>query len=280
MVTFDAEVPEGQLSVLVIGAHLDDCEINFGGTAVKYRERGHEVTFVSMTNGAAGHHEIGGLELTRTRRAEAQAAADLTGIEYEFLDAHEGELQPTLENRNKVIRVVREVEPDLVFTHRPNDYHPDHRYTSVLVQDAAYMVTVPAICRDTPHLTYNPVICYLPDDFQKPTPLSPDIVVPIDDVVETKLDMVHQHESQVYEWLPYNTGKLDDVPADEACRREWLDGEYRPRFEAIADRFRDELVDQYGPTKGRAVECAEAFELCEYGGELTDDNRPVLFPFV
>ena len=279
MPTFDVEVPDGPLSVLVIGAHLDDCEITFGGTALKYAERGHDVTFASMTNGEAGHHEIGGLELTRRRRAEAEEAADIAGVEYEFLDIHEGELMPTVENRNKVIRLLREVEPDLVFTHRPNDYHPDHRYTSDLVQDSAYMVTVPSIVRDTPHLEYNPVICYLPDDFQKPNPLDPDVVVPIDDVIETKIDMLHCHESQMYEWLPYNVGKLDEVPDDESARREWLAGEYRPRYEKLADRFRDELVEQYGEEEGSAVQYAEAFEHCEYGGKLTEENYPVLFPF-
>lgn len=279
MPTFDVEVPEGSLSVLVIGAHLDDCEITFGGTATRYRDLGHEVTFVSMTNGEAGHQEIGGLELTRRRRDEARAAADLIGADYEFLDAHEGELRPTIENRNKVIRLVREVEPDLVFTHRPNDYHPDHRYTSDLVQDSAYMVTVPAICRETLHLDYNPVVAYLPDDFQKPTPLEPDVVVPIDDVVETKLDMLHRHESQMYEWLPYNVGKLDEVPEGNDARRAWLAEEYCPLFERLADRFRDQLVAEYGEDRGGAVQYAEAFEICEYGGRVTDENRPVLFPF-
>lgn len=279
MPIFDVPVPDDPLSVLVIGAHLDDCEINFGGTATRYRELGHDVTFVSMTNGEAGHHEIGGLELTRTRRAEARESAAIIGAEYEFLDAHEGELRPTIENRNDVIRLIRRTEPDVVFTHRPNDYHPDHRYTSDLVQDAAYMVTVPAICRDSDHLTYNPVICYLPDDFQKPTPLDPDVVVPIDDAVETKLEMMHAHESQMYEWLPYNLGKLDDVPEDDEARREWLTEQYRPRFESIADRFRDELVEEYGEERGNDVQYAEAFEHCEYGGRLTDENRPALFPF-
>ena len=279
MPTFDVEVPDGPLSVLVIGAHLDDCEITFGGTAVKYANLGHEVTFVSMTNGEAGHQEIGGLELTRRRRAEALEAAEIAGVEYEFLDIHEGELMPTVENRNKVIRLLREVEPDLVFTHRPNDYHPDHRYTSDLVQDSAYMVTVPSIVRDTPHLEYNPVICYLPDDFQKPNALDPDVVVPIDDVIETKLEMLDCHKSQMYEWLPYNVGKLDEVPDKESARREWLAEEYCPRYEKLADRFREELIENYGEEKGSAVQYAEAFEHCEYGGKLTEENYPVLFPF-
>lgn len=279
MPTFDVEVPEGPLSILVVGAHIDDCELTFGGTALRYIQLGHDVTFVSMTNGEAGHHEIGGLELTRRRQAEAHAAAQVAGLNYEFLDAHEGELRPTIENRNKIIQLIREVKPDIVFTHRPSDYHPDHCYTSDLVQDSAYMVTVPAICRDTSHLDYNPVVMYLPDDFQKPTPLDPDVVVPIDDVVETKPDMLHCHESQMYEWLPYNVGTLDEVPDGDHKRREWLAEQRIPDFAALADRFRDRLVEEYGPERGEDMQYAEAFEHYEYGGKLTTENRPVLFPF-
>ena len=279
MPTLDAHMPEESLSILVIGAHFDDCEIRFGGTAAKYRERGHEVTNVCMTNGEAGHHEQGGATLGRRRRAEADAAAAVIGAEYVAFDNPEGELEPSIDNRNDVIELVREVEPDLVFTHRPNDYHPDHRYTSRLVQDAAYMVTVPNICPQTPHLTYNPVICYLPDDFRKPSPLDPDVVVDIDDTMGTKLDMLHQYESQMYEWLPYNVGLLDEVPNTEEERREWLPKRYEPRNEKLADRFREELIAAYGEERGSAVTFAEAFEHCEYGGDLTEKNREVLFPF-
>lgn len=279
MPTFDTRVPSGPLSILVIGAHIDDCDILFGGSAVKYVDQGHEVTFVSVTNGEAGHHELGGAGLTQRRRDEAHAAAAVAGIDYEVLDARDGELQPTIENRNKLIRLIRDKQPDLVFTHRPNDYHPDHRYTAALVRDSAYMVTVPNICPATPHLDYNPVMMYLPDSFQKPNPLDPDVVVPIDDVVETKLDMLHCHESQMYEWLPFNVGKLDDVPEDDDARRQWLAEERGPDFAEIADRFRAQLVEQYGEETGHTVHYAEAFEHCEYGGNLTAENRSVLFPF-
>jgi LmbE family N-acetylglucosaminyl deacetylase len=280
MPRFDVRVPDEPLSVLVVGAHFDDCEVRFGGTAAKYRERGHEVTNVCMTNGEAGHHEQGGATLGQRRRAEADAAADVIGAEYVAFDNPEGELEPSIDNRRDVIELVREVEPDLVFTHRPNDYHPDHRYTSRLVQDAAYMVTVPNICPQTPHLAYNPVICYLPDEFEKPYPLDPAVVVDIDDTMETKLDMLHQYESQMYEWLPYNIGMLDEVPDDEAARREWLPKRYEPRNRRLADRFRDELVETYGEKRGNDVEYAEAFEHCEFGGPLTEANRDVLFPFL
>ena len=278
MPTFDISVPEGSLRILVIGAHMDDADIKAGGTAARYAALGHDVRLVSLTNGEAGHHKQGGATLANRRRAEAEAAAETIGVEYVTFDIHEGELTPSIENRNKVIRLIREYEPDLVFTHRPNDYHPDHRYGSDLVQDAAYMVTVPNICTDTPHLMYNPVICYLSDEFEKPEPLDPDVVVPIDDVIEAKLEMLHCHESQMYEWLPYNVGTLDEIPDDDAGRREWLRDRWLPDFAAIADRYRDQLVEQYGEA-GADVRYAEAYEHCEYGGRLTDENRPVLFPF-
>lgn len=278
MPTFDVRIPEGTLNVLVIGAHIDDCEIKFGGTAKKYAEQGHNVRFVSMTNGEAGHQEMGGVTLTRRRQAEARESAAILGVEYTFFDKHEGELRPTIANRNDVIRLIREFEADLVFTHRPNDYHPDHRYTSELVQNSAYMVTVPNICQDTDSLPYNPVVCYLSDEFQKPSPFDPDVVVGIDDVIETKLDALHQHESQMYEWLPFNVNKLDTVPDGDESRREWLAKDRLPQFAAVADRFRDQLRARYGEDRGSAIRYAEAFENCEYGGQLTEENRDALFP--
>lgn len=280
MPRFGGRIPEEPLSVLVFGAHFDDCEVRFGGTATKYREHGADVTLVCMTDGVAGHQEQGGATLGRRRREEAEVASEIIGSEYVTLDKPEGELQPSLDNRNDVIELIREVKPDIVFTHRPNDYHPDHRYTAELVRDAAYMVTVPHICPQTEHLSYNPVICYLPDDFRKPYPLDADVVVDIDDAWETKMDMLHQYTSQMYEWLPYNLGILDEVPEDEEARREWLPTRYAPRNRKLADRFREELVEEYGEERGEAVEFAEAFEHCEYGGDLTEENRDALFPFL
>lgn len=144
-----------------IGAHIDDCDIRFGRTVVKYVERGHEVIFVSLTNGESGHHEIGGVELTRQRRTEAAAAADVAGVDYVTFDIYEGELRPTIENRDKGIELVCEHELNLVLSHRPNNYHSDHRYTADLVQDAVYIVTVPNVRPETPNFDYNPAICYL-----------------------------------------------------------------------------------------------------------------------
>lgn len=268
-----------QIRVLVIGAHPDDCDIKAGGVAALYSQKGHIVKFVSATNGDAGHHEMGGGPLAKRRNAEAQAAAEVIDIDYELLDNHDGELMPTLENRYKIIRTIREFRADLIMTHCPNDYHPDHRYTSMLVQDAAYMVTVPNICALTPHLEKNPVIVYLSDNFKKPYPFTPDVVVGIDSVVDKKIDMLHCHVSQFYEWLPYNSGNLQSVPNNPDNRREWLAERLRNRFSSIANKYRDKLIELYGEKDGNKIRYAEAFESCEYGSQLNSENLPILFPF-
>ena len=267
------------IRVMVIGAHPDDCDIKAGGVAALYKQNGHHVKFVSVTNGDAGHHQMGGGPLAQRRNAEAQAAADIIGIEYELLDNHDGELMPTLENRYQIIRTIREFSPDLIMTHRPNDYHPDHRYTSILVQDAAYMVTVPNICALTPHMPQNPVIMYLSDGFKKPNPFNPDIAINIDSVFEQKIDMLHCHTSQFYEWLPYNSGTLESVPETDEDRREWLANRLRNRFSAIAEEYRSLLTNLYGVKAGLDTNFAEVFETCEYGSQLTPENTRLLFPF-
>jgi LmbE family N-acetylglucosaminyl deacetylase len=267
------------LRLLILGAHPDDADYAAGGTAAQYRVSGHTVKMVSLTNGDAGHHLMPGPELARRRRAEAAAAGAVIGATYDTLDNHDGLLLPTLENRLQVIRLIRTFRPDLILTHRPNDYHPDHRYTSQLVQDAAYMVTVPAVAPDTPHLPRDPVIAYLPDDFQKPYPLEPSVVVDVGPVIEQIVSMLHCHTSQFYEWLPYNQGVADQVPAGEAARRAWLGAQVRQRLRARADKYREQLVRAYGSQRGPAVEYAEAFEACEYGAPLDEAARRRLFPF-
>lgn len=267
------------LHILVFGAHPDDPDYSAGGVAALYAQLGHRVKLVSLTNGDAGHHEQGGAPLAWRRRQEAADAGAALGVEYITLDNHDGALLPTLENRQQVITLIREFQPDLVMTHRPNDYHPDHRYTSQLVQDAAYMLTVPNVAAHTPHLRVMPVIVYTWDHFQKPTPFQPDVVVAIDTVVEQKVDALHCHTSQMYEWLPYNGRYLEEVPAGAEQRRAWLRHRLDARLRRAADLYRPQLIEAYGAERGRQVAYAEAFEVCEYGSPLTAENRQKLFPF-
>jgi N-acetylglucosamine malate deacetylase 1 len=268
------------LRLLIIGAHPDDADYSAGGTAALYRAAGHTVKMVSMTNGAAGHHITAGPELARRRRTEAANSGQVIGATYDVFENTDGGLLPTLDVRTVVIRLIRSFKPDLLLTHRPNDYHPDHRYTSQLVQDAAYMVTVPAVVADTPHLTRDPVIAYLPDDFQKPYPFSPNVAVDVGPVLDKIVDMLHCHQSQFYEWLAYNHGYQDQLPADEKGQKEFLAGMTRKRLRIRAERYRKLLVEHYGAERGSKVEYAEAFEGCEYGAPLDTAAVARLFSFV
>lgn len=267
------------VKVLIIGAHPDDPDSAAGGVAALYSQQGHQVKMVSMTNGDAGHYEMGGAPLAWRRRKEAAEAGACLGCEYITLDNHDGALLPTLQVRCQVIGIIREFEPDLIMTHRLCTYHPDHRYTGQLVQDALYMVTVPNVVSHVPHLRVNPVAVYLWDRFRRPYPFTPDVVVGIDEVLEKKLDALHCHTSQMYEWLPYNRGTLDQVPKDAAKRRSWLRESREPRARQIADLYRDRLIELYGGEKGKQIRYAEAFEVCEYGASLSDANLKTLFPF-
>lgn len=269
-----------KLRILVIGAHPDDCDVAAGGVAALYRQLGHGVRFVSVTNGESGHHRIHGEQLADIRRKEAAAAGALLGIRYDVLNHRDGYLLPTLEARDEIIAIIRDERPDLILTHRPNDYHPDHRYTSQLVCDAAYMVTVPAVVPEVPALRDNPVIAYVADDFMRPYPFSPTVVVDIEPVISSVIDLLDCHKSQFYEWLPYNFQVEDQVPDKPAARREWMGEWYRRRIAPRADRFRDQLIATYGDVEGGRIRLVEAFEPCEYGSPLTEENRGKLFPFL
>ncbi len=265
-------------SLLGFGAHPDDCEFTAGGLAALYAQRGSRVCFVSVTNGDSGHQTLGGTTLARIRRKEARAAADVIGIESRVLDNHDGELLPSLDRRREIIGIIRDFKPDLILTPRPNDYHPDHRYTSILVQDAAYMVTVPNVRAFADHLPRDPVIMYVRDHFQKPYPFTPDVAVDIESVLDQKAEMMHAHASQVYEWLPYNGRYLDEVPADPDARKAWLRQRREAQMRAETERYRDALIARYGPERGARIQYAEAFEACEYGSPLTAEARERLFP--
>lgn len=275
---------DGKLRIIVFGAHPDDCEIKAGGSAALWVAQGHHVKFVSTTNGDIGHAVMAGGELAKRRTAEVEKAAEILGVETQVLDIHDGELMPTLENRKIICRLIREWKADLVLAHRVNDYHPDHRYTGVLVQDAAFMVTVPSFCPDTPHLAKNPVFMYLSDRFQKPYYFEADVVVAIDDVFDKKVEALWQLESQIESlWAVRSFEEVVPVPKagpERKARRQKVYDGFAARAESIADRNRDALIQLYGKEKGKTVRYAEAFELCEYGSQPSPEELLLLFPFV
>jgi LmbE family N-acetylglucosaminyl deacetylase len=273
-------VTEPAPRILAIGAHPDDCDIKAGGTAAKWCRLGHVVQLVSLCDGSAGHQTVWGPPLAQRRRAEAKAAAGVIGANYEVMDFPDGELQPTLEARRRVIRLIRSFRPDLLLTHRPTDYHPDHCHTGLLVQEAAYLVTVPGICPEIPHLERSPVILHFSDAFKKPCRFEPHVAVDIGEELDKVIDMLHCHTSQFYEWLPYNAGHLDQVPEGDAARRRWLAERIGRRIRPLADRYRDLVVETYGRERGPRVDYIEAFEVSEYGAPLDTAARARLFPFL
>lgn len=266
--------------LLILGAHPDDAEFHAGGLACEWRRAGFTVKFVSATDGSAGHHAMSGPPLAARRRKEAEAAAAIIGATAEVWDYPDGSLMPTLDVRWRVVREIRTFRPDLVLTHRTNDYHPDHRAIGQAVQDASYMVTVPAVAPEAPGLRRDPVVAYLPDRFTRPAPLAGDLVLDVGVHVEAIVRMLACHESQVFEWLPWHDDLLEQVPADAAGRHAWLRQWYVERLAPQADRYRQELIATYGPERGARIQFAEVYEIGEYASPLDAPARQRLFPWL
>jgi LmbE family N-acetylglucosaminyl deacetylase len=190
---------------------------------------------------------------------------------------------PTLENRKKITKLIRQWNADIVISHRPWDYHPDHRYTGVLVQDAAYMVTVPFFCPDVPPLKKNPVFLYSSDRFQKPYPFEADIAVDVDSVFEKKVDALMALVSQTFEGGALGSAdKMANAPpaSKPELRREWLRQRWDRRQSGEAKNYRNALIKWYGEEHANQVKYAEAFEICEYGRQPSDSEIRQLFPFL
>ena len=123
-------------------------------------------------------------------------------------------------------------------------------------------------------------MAYLQDRFTEPAGYRVDVAIDIGDVFEAVIDMLVCHESQWFEWLPYDSGILDEVPEGAAARREWFAARMRTRFGGIADQGREKLIKTYGEERGQAVKCAEVLMISEYGGRPEPEDIPRLFPFL
>lgn len=266
---------------MVISAHPDDSEMRASALSKRWIDNGGEVLWMSMTDGSMGHQELAGAKLTAHRWKESQASAALIGAETIYLDNQDGSLMPSIELRNQVIRRVRDFAPDVISTHRPYDYHPDHRYTGQIVQDACYMMQVPNVVPNAPVLRTFPVVLNGYDIFRRPIPHSPDLVLAIDDILELKERMIAAHAIQVFDWLPWQMGYEDKVPADlekdglEFVKERWLD----PVLGVSAEPVREQLIARYGQERGNAVQAVEIFEVSEYGARLTPELEQRYFPF-
>lgn len=276
--TAQAQARYDTLRVIVFGAHPDDCELDAGGTAAKWAELGAAVKFVSATNGDAGHFNQGGGPLAQRRQEEVHTCADIFGIETEVLDNHDGELMPTLENRKKFVREIREWEADIVIGHRSIDYHPDHRAVGELIHDSAVMVVAQNFLPLTDALKSNPIFLHGHDGFEKPYPFQADVVIGFDGVAQKKWDCIHAMDSQFSDagsWQAYTNPAVPDDP-DE--REQYLVDRVKKGDAAEADQYRDRLAELYGSDRAEEIEYAESFELCQYGSHASEETLKQLFP--
>lgn len=260
---------------LMIGAHPDDADIRFGGTAILLTRAGHTVKFVSMCNGNCGHYEISGKELAERRYKETQESKRVSGIsEYQVvMENNDCELYPDLENRKRVVRMIREFKPDVVLSHRLCDYHADHRATAQMVQDATYLVMVPKFCPETPIPETSPVYGYVWDSFLDPRPFRCDVLVPIDSVMDEKCRMIDCHVSQVYEWLAWEQGvTVEHEKMSWEEKKAYLIENWGTRYIQLANENREKLIAQYGEA-GKEIKFAEAFEYSPYGGRMISQEK-------
>ena len=259
------------LRVMVIGAHPDDPDVNMAGTLIKFARAGARVRMVSMTSGNKGHRTMPPDELAARRYGESQASAKVIGAErYEIMGADDCELEPTLEWRRKVTRLVREFAPHLLFTHRTCDYHADHRAAGTVVMDMTYFLGVPFWCPETPVPDVLPAVFFMRDRFTVPRPLRPDVVLDVTDVQDQAADALCCHASQFFEWLPPEIPGAEEVnPGTDGAvedKRAFVKRFWFARKEFDAQRF--SLPYRY----------PEVFELSEYGRQPDSDEIRALFP--
>jgi N-acetylglucosamine malate deacetylase 1 len=266
------------LRIIAFGAHPDDAELKVGGVAALWAAEGHKVKIVAMTNGDVGHFAMAGGPLAKRRSAEVAECARIFGIENEVLDIHDGELTPSLENRKIVSRLIRQWQADIVLGHRPHDYHPDHRYTGVLMDDSAVVVAAPFFVPDTPPTPRNPIFLYYSDDFQDPRPFTPTMVVGIDAAADKKWRCISAMPSQFGDKDSWQARTQPNIPAGDREREAYLLEIVKKRSEAVAEKYRDRLIALYGKELGQRVKYAEAFQLSQYGRQAPVEELKGLFP--
>lgn len=261
---------------MMIGAHPDDCDLSTCAVTLKLKEKGCVVHFVSVTTGNAGHQTIKRKELAEIRAKEAQACAKLFNITYEILGFDDGLLTPSLEAREAVMRSIRRFKPDLLFTNRINDYHPDHRATAQLVQDCSYLLGVPAVCPDTPPMRTVPTILYWYDSFTEPTPFRPDLAISADFAQETAFKAECCHASQYLDWLPWIDDKVDLAGKTHEERLAYARHHLEERKAEVDDAVRKKLTEEYGAEFASKVKFAESWQVSEYGAPLSEKLKKLL----
>lgn len=197
------------MNILAIGAHPDDVEESCSGTLAKFASQGHKIFIATATNGNVGSSTLSMEEIAKVRKEEARKAAAIIGAEYICLDYDDEMFFESKEARLKFIDLVRYCKADLILTHNPEDYNPDHELTSKIINDIAVMIPVAKL--KTPNEPYDkiPIIAY----FEPVNGLGfvPTEYVDITDFMDTKIKMMNCHQSQI-SWMSDN---YKDTLSDE-----------------------------------------------------------------
>ena len=211
---------------------------------------------------------------------ELKKSSSYLQASHKILGVDDGTVLPSIENRLKILHEIRSFKSDLVFTHRPNDYHPDHRYTSKLVEDSAYMVMVPLVLPETPPLKKNPIFLYFNDPFKKPLKFSHDIVVDISSVLWDKAYALDCHQSQMWEWMPWIDGKLEEIKKleNQDQKQKYLLNLYCEK--TCSDNQKVEKIQHFYGQNHNIPEYCESFEFCEYGVQLDSKDITFFFPMI
>lgn len=189
------------MNVLAIGAHPDDIETYAAGTLAKYAKLGHKVFMATATNGNVGSATLSMEEIARVRKQEARNSAAIIGAEYICLDYDDEMFFEDKQARLKFINLVRYCKADLILTHYPKDYNPDHELTSKIVNDIAVMIPIEKIRTEAQPYDKIPVIAYF--EPANGHGFVPTEYVDISDVMDIKISMCRAHKSQI-QWMKDN----------------------------------------------------------------------------
>lgn len=190
------------MNVLAVGAHPDDLEILCAGTLLRYARAGHNVVMCNVAIGDKGTNDLSPEEIAAVRLEESRRAAEIGGARHLTLGIRDTDVDATDSGQRLLaVELLRSVRPDVVLTHHPADYMGDHRQVSALVFDTTMTATLPRLETASPALEHVPSVYYM--DTLAGVDFLPEEYVDVSDTLETKLQMLAAHASQV-EWLRHD----------------------------------------------------------------------------
>ncbi|MBO9626390.1 MAG: PIG-L family deacetylase [Microbacterium sp.] len=263
------------LKVLVVVAHPDEAEEYASGTIALLAERGHHVKVLCTTNGDAGHYRQGPDELTRRRKAEGYASAEILGLaDYEIWDEHDGDMVDTQALRQRMLRAIRDWRTDLILTFTDEgDGHNDNRLAGRFVRNVMGLIDLPNAARESLPLAQAPVVLRM-IDYGSIDVHRHDVAVATDSVIDLKLQACAAHASQFLEFAPEGRGLTKPDVTDTAAVHAFI-LEHWNEYMVAPEAALPALRRAYGDAAAD-VRYAETFDLAPYGRQVTVEEAQEL----